>query len=112
MEGGGEKGEEQKPAPLSPSNKKVADGIRYHVLDIWVDELVKVLSDQKIEEKVLETLMAPIRRLGDEGSTKVVRGRARDVLGDERLGEMVDMGGGGDDDEGNDDDETWEGIED
>lgn len=111
-----EKGEEEKLAPLSPGNKKVADGIRYHVLDIWVDELVKVLGDQKIEEKVLETVMAPVRRLGDEGRTKVVRGRARDVLRDERLGGLVDRGGGGDDDddddEGDDDEETWEGIED
>ena len=114
-EGKGEgKEEEQKLAPLSPGDKKVADGIRYHVLDVWVDELVKVVADEKkkMEERVLETVMAPVRRLGDEGRTKVVRGRARDVLRDERLGGLVNMGGSGagDDDEG--DDETWEGIED
>lgn len=106
------KEEEQKLAPLSPRDMKVADGIRYHVLDIWVDELVKVVADEKkVEEKVLESIMAPVRRLGQEGRTKVVRGRARDVLRDERLREIVNMGGGGGD-EGDDDDETWEGIED
>lgn len=113
-EGKGEegKGKEEKPAPLSPRDMKVADGIRYHVLDIWVDELVKVVADEKkVEEKVLESIMAPVRRLGQEGRTKVVRGRARDVLRDERLREIVNMGGGGGD-EGDDDDETWEGIED
>lgn len=119
--GEGEKGkgeergkeEEQKLAPLSPRDMKVADGIRYHVLDVWVDELVKVVRDEKkkMEERVLDTVMAPVRRLGDEGRTKVVRGRARDVLRDERLGEIVNMGGSSaGDDEG--DDETWEGIED
>ena len=113
-EGKGEEGKEEKekPAPLSPRDMKVADGIRYHVLDIWVDELVKVVADEKkVEEKVLESIMAPVRRLGQEGRTKVVRGRARDVLRDERLREIVNMGGGGGD-EGDDDDETWEGIED
>ena len=113
-EGKGEegKGKEEKPAPLSPRDMKVADGIRYHVLDIWVDELVKVAADEKkVEEKVLESIMAPVRRLGDEGRTKIVRSRARDVLRDERLREIVNMGGGGGD-EGDDDDETWEGIED
>ena len=113
-EGKGEEGKEEKekPAPLSPRDMKVADGIRYHVLDIWVDELVKVVADEKkVEEKVLESIMAPVRRLGDEGRTKIVRSRARDVLRDERLREIVNMGGGGGD-EGDDDDETWEGIED
>lgn len=107
--GGGR--QEERLAPLSPANRKVPDGVRYHVLDVWVDELVKVVEGEKgkLEEGVLEMVMAPVRRLGDEGRTKVVRGRARDVLLDERLGDLVGGGGGGGE-EG--DDETWEGIED
>ncbi|KAL8994106.1 MAG: hypothetical protein Q9169_005844, partial [Polycauliona sp. 2 TL-2023] len=91
-------------APLSAVNGKVPDGVRYHVLDVWVDELVKVVGGERLEKGVLEMLMEPVRRLGEEGRTKIVRGRARDVLRDERLVGIV--GGNGDGDE------EWEGIED
>lgn len=67
--------------PLSVGDEKVPDGLRYHVLDVWVEELVKVEG----WEGVKEVLMRPVMQLADEGRTKVVRARAKEVLGDRRL---------------------------
>ena len=100
---------EERLAPLSPGNAKVPDGVRYHILDVWVDELVKVVNAGKgvaVEEGVLEMVMAPVGRLAKEGRTKIVRGRARDVVGDERLKELVS------EEVGEDGEDEWEGIED
>lgn len=97
--------------PLSPSDGKVPDGIRYHVLDVWVDGLV-VKGVEGWEGKG-DALMGPVERLGREGRTRVVRERARGVLRDERLVE----GGGGAEADGADDgvegeEDGFEGCED
>ena len=67
--------------PLSVGDGKVPDGLRYHVLDVWVDGLLEV---EGWEER---GLMRPVGKLAKEGRTKIVRERARGVLGDERLEE-------------------------
>ena len=64
------------------------DGIRYHVCDVWVDGLVEVEGAQG------SVIMKPIERLSREGRTKVVRERAKDVLGDARLGAINKDGDG------------------
>ena len=91
--------------PLSPRERRVPDGIRYHVLDLWVDELELVKAetlagcstlasgdgdddDDKTDSEqarsrigyTLETLMQPIQSLAKEGLSKSVRVRAKDVL--------------------------------
>lgn len=63
---------------------KVPDGLRYHVLDIWVDGLLE--CDDSLNRGVLE----PVQRLAKEGKTKVLRTRANNVLVDERLLDLVD----------------------
>lgn len=83
--------------PLNPGDGKVPDGVRYHVLDVWVDGLGGV---EGWREK-MEGLMRPVERLEREGRTRVVRGRARGVLEDERLVEGSDGGNeSGGDEEG------------
>ncbi|KAL8697289.1 MAG: hypothetical protein Q9224_002393, partial [Gallowayella concinna] len=111
---GGDSGGEGVLAPLSPGNGKVPDGVRYHVLDVWVDEVVKVVEAKgKVLEGVREQLMAPVRRLEKEGRTKVVKGRARDVLADERLGGLVNAEDERvEEEEDEDGDEDFEGFED
>ncbi|KAL8666519.1 MAG: hypothetical protein Q9202_001317 [Teloschistes flavicans] len=96
-------------APLSPSDGKVPDGVRYHVCDVWADELFAVLGDGGVGDGVEETLISPVRRLGREGRTKVVRGRAREVLEDERVrGWTGTKNGNGVRNEGTE--EEWEGF--
>ncbi|KAL8932732.1 MAG: hypothetical protein Q9211_006151 [Gyalolechia sp. 1 TL-2023] len=76
--------------PLSPRDGKVPDGVRYHVLDVWVDELDVVAGVDGVGVAVAEWLMEPVRRLEDDGRTKVVKGRSREVLEDERVKGWLD----------------------
>ncbi|KAJ5578070.1 uncharacterized protein N7459_007034 [Penicillium hispanicum] len=70
------------------------DGLRYHIVDIWVDELEKVLEfdeskdvgDRKIKGDVpMELLLRPLEKLRTESPYKPVRSRAAEALDDDRL---------------------------
>lgn len=74
--------------PLSAADGKVSDGVRYHVCDVWVDGLMLTEGWRG------RGVMRPVERLGREGRTKVVRGRAKAVLEDERLREGDGHGAG------------------
>ena len=73
--------------PLNPTDMKIPNGLRYHVLDVWVDELEKVNSDWENEKKqeTLEMLVYPIEKLAKNGSLKVVREAAKETLADDTL---------------------------
>ncbi|KAF3043468.1 hypothetical protein E8E12_009078 [Didymella heteroderae] len=73
--------------PLNPTDMKIPNGLRYHVLDVWVDELEKVNSDWEDDKKqeALETLIQPIENLAKKGGLKVVREAAKEVLADDTL---------------------------
>lgn len=101
--------------PLSVANAKVSDGLRYHVLDTWVEELdgVDVARDGACP---VDEIMGPVRRLEEGGRTKKVRERAKECLSDGRLKNW--SSGGGDkvvgesnsgNNAGNDEDEGWGG---
>ena len=62
---------------------KVSDGLRYHVLDVWLVELDK--ADQE-RQCPIEIVMKPIMQLEKEGRTKVVRERAKECTQNEVLG--------------------------
>ena len=97
---------------------KVPDGLRYHVLDVWLDGLAGVA--ETMHEELVREVMKPVQKLAEDGKTKVLRTRAKGVLGDERLAHWLR-----DDDSGDiateglqpreEDDsigEEWEGFED
>lgn len=68
--------------PLEARDHRVPNGLRYHTVDVWVDELEKV--DAKRVAPV-EVLLEPVRRLGRDSLTKAVRRRVQEALEDERL---------------------------
>lgn len=68
--------------PLNVADGKIPNGIRFHVIDIYVDELDKVDVDSNAP---LDELLSPMRTLGDKSLTKVVRERTKEALADERL---------------------------
>jgi len=70
--------------PLAPRDSKISNGLRYHVLDIYVDELDKS-DDREHGEIPLELLLGPLRKLKENSPVKVVRKRAADALEDVRL---------------------------
>ncbi|CAG8030675.1 unnamed protein product [Penicillium olsonii] len=74
------------------------DGLRYHLIDIWVDELEKVLEfeeeagedeetpKRKIKGDVpVELILRPLEKLRAESQYKPVRTRATEALEDDRL---------------------------
>ncbi len=73
--------------------RKVPDGVRYHVLDVWVDELERVLkegeeeSSRSIERRkaAFDMVVGLVEGVAREALTKGVRIRAKESLADERL---------------------------
>jgi ribosomal RNA-processing protein 1 len=72
------------------------DGLRYHLIDIWVDELEKVLEfeeegdeetpKRKIKGNVpMALILRPLEKLRTESPYKPVRTRAAEALDDDRL---------------------------
>lgn len=77
-------GEVLQEGPLSLEGR-VPAGVVYHVLDVFVDCLDKGREVAVWPEGMLEELLAPVRSVHRLGSTKEVRRRAGEVLGDERV---------------------------
>ncbi len=90
--------------PLSPRERKVPDGLRLHVLDVWNEELdgqltaaQKVLDDAEDDDtagnmkaillNTTKELMEPVRKIGREALSKGVRTRAKEAvkLAEERV---------------------------
>ncbi|KAL1961961.1 hypothetical protein VTN77DRAFT_742 [Rasamsonia byssochlamydoides] len=113
------------------------DGLRYHLIDIWIDELAKVIDpdegnaqtgrDGKDEGEgeestskplkdryniPIDLLFRPFEKLKKESPTKTVRIRAGEVLDDERLVQWGFRTKPVDDDEDDEDedDEEWGGF--
>ncbi|KAJ6259477.1 hypothetical protein Dda_5114 [Drechslerella dactyloides] len=86
--------------PLHPTDAKMPDGLRYHVLDIYLDELVKVAKEEENEEEEeegdaeeryditpeqTEILLHPFRKLHKETLSKPIKKSVEELLDDERL---------------------------
>jgi ribosomal RNA-processing protein 1 len=104
--------------PLEPKDMKIPNGLRYHVMDIWVDELGKVSGDKWEKEpgsETLETLVQPIERMKKEGALKVLRVAAQECLDEETLKSwrgIVDEKAGESMDSGDDSEQEWGGFAD
>ena len=95
------------------------DGLRYHVIDIWVDELEKVLEFDETEEggprKIktevpMELVLRPLEKLRTESPYKPIRTRAAEALDDDRLVEWgLRTRKAEDDDDG---EQEWSGFDD
>ncbi|KAF3308939.1 hypothetical protein TWF173_000605 [Orbilia oligospora] len=92
---------------LHPTNSKMPDGLRYHVVDIFVDELIKVAKVEKeasenneeegkeeeeeageeydITPEQTEAVLRPFRKLQKETLSKPIRKNVTEMLEDERL---------------------------
>lgn len=96
------------------------DGLRYHLMDIWVDELEKVLEFEEEEgegegqkrkpkgEVPIELILRPLEKLRAESPYKPVRVRAGEALEDERL---IEWGFRTRKVEEEDEDEEWGGFD-
>ena len=94
--------------PLNVSDPKIGNGIRYHVIDIYIDELERAGALEEGRKGVeLEVLLAPLEELKKDSPTKSVRVKAKEALKDERL-----PGNEKDEDEEMEDEGVWGGCQD
>lgn len=95
-----------KEGPCNVEDPKVPNGMRFHAIDIYVDEMerVGVLAEED-SASVVENLLEPLRALAKGSPTKPVRTKAKEALADERL-----PGNEKDEDTAMEDD-GWGGIE-
>lgn len=110
--------------PLNPTELKIPDGMRYHVLDVYVDELDRADAERGERGRApLGELLKPVRELEKDSPSRQVRERAREVLEDERLKRWNEPeeeeeegsgseGGGEAEDREEEGEEEWGGIED
>jgi ribosomal RNA-processing protein 1 len=104
--------------PFNPRDHRIPDGMRYHCLDVYVDELDRI--DEKKEGNLpIQKLLRPIRTLGSKTLSKTVRARVKETLEDERLKAWLGEGNGEGEDEKESEkenaaqeDNEWGGIED
>ncbi|TKA51715.1 hypothetical protein B0A49_13477 [Cryomyces minteri] len=101
--------------PLNPPDAKVPNGLRFHVLDIYVDELDKIDADRE-GDPPLKTLLWPLQRLEENSPVKLVRTRTTEALNDERLkdwnGKRGDASSKTHKEEDTEGDDEWGGFED
>lgn len=89
--------------------RKVPDGMRYHVLDVWVEELRAVVGE-KDEGGWGERMMGGVRVLVKEGVGKVLRKRAGECVVEwEKSGEGMVEGDAAEAAE-EEEEEEWDGF--
>lgn len=102
------------------------DGLRYHIMDIWIDEIEKVLEfdaeddnedgnaegKRKVKGDVpMDLLLRPIEKLRTESPHKPVRTRAAETLDDDRLVEWGFRSRKSDSEDEDRSDEEWGGFD-
>ncbi|CAE7011534.1 hypothetical protein CFE70_002075 [Pyrenophora teres f. teres 0-1] len=102
--------------PLECQNMKIPNGLRYHVMDVWVDEMDKVEGanwEKEEKKETLELLVAPIEKMTKDGKLKPLRAAAKECLADDRLrawrGQEVEVASEPDEE---DEDAEWGGFAD
>lgn len=107
----------------SVEDPSMPNGIRFHVMEIYLDSLEKLpefntSSERKrsrtpavpLAERVpLDALLAPVEKLASDSPVKVVRIRAKDMLSDPRISEW--RGISNDSVSAHQSEEHWQGID-
>lgn len=101
--------------PLHPTDMQIPNGLRYHILDIWVDELEKVAGtrwEKEVRSEEVEILVEPIEEIAKDGKLKVLRNAAKETLSDERLREWRGIVEETPSEQEEQEEEEWGGIDD
>ncbi|CCG82247.1 Ribosomal RNA-processing protein 1 homolog [Taphrina deformans PYCC 5710] len=109
--------------PLSVDNVKVPNGIRYHLADIYIEELSKAVPEQERKKVPIDIFLRPFETIITKSPTKAVRLRVmKSVFEDKTLteygyemaadasddGELPDADSDGESEEVDEDDEEAE----
>jgi ribosomal RNA-processing protein 1 len=74
----------------SPNDPKIPNSIRYHITDLYLDELDKVQSLESADESfssTIQVLIEPFVKIQKEGRDKTAKTKAINLLEDPRLQE-------------------------
>lgn len=93
--------------PCNMDDMRIPNGMRFHVIDIYIDELDRVGALE--DEMPLDALLQPLKNLAQKSPTKPVRTKAKEALADERLpgNEKVEA-----EEPAQGEDDQWDGIDD
>lgn len=92
--------------PFEARDVRIPNGLRYHVIDLYVDELDKADEDNSAP---VESLIAPMKKIGKESPNKTTRKRATEALDDARLDNWKQRREIADQSEGEDEEEEEDG---
>jgi len=70
--------------PMNVREPTIPNGLRYHIMDIYIDELDKA-DRPRSSSLSMNTMLRPLRNLASESPTKIIRQRAKESLTDARL---------------------------
>lgn len=104
--------------PLHATDARLPNGLRFHVAEVWLDELEAVDPERNLPSEC--EISRPLTRLVKDNKDKIVRKRIQETLDDERWKERgLDLASKKDDseEEADDDlsevsDEEWGGLDD
>jgi ribosomal RNA-processing protein 1 len=96
--------------PLNPKELRIPNGLRYHMIDIYADELEKI-EDEEMDWPI-EKLLKPLKDLKEQSPTKSIRERAGIALEDERVSKWEGKEVENTDEEQPKDSDEWGGIQD
>ena len=68
--------------PFELRSVRISNGLRYHVIDLYVDELDKADEDSS---SPFERLIAPMKKMARDSPNKAARKRATEALDDKRV---------------------------
>jgi len=73
--------------PCNVEDARIPNGICFHIIDIYVDELDRTGALKRDTETVvpLHILLGPLKRLANDSPMKAVRNKAKEALKDRRL---------------------------
>ncbi|CAO3629617.1 unnamed protein product [Cunninghamella echinulata] len=100
--------------PLHPTDRTKPDAIAYHIMEIYFEELEKVLEQQEQEEEDLDVPMEAITRpltvLSTDAMNKLTRKKAKEILKEyqDEMDNVPDDAVAIDEDEDDEDDEEEE----
>lgn len=101
--------------PFNVEDMKIPNGLRYHVLDIWVDEMDKVAGkkwDKEVKSDEMEELVKPIETLAEKCKLRTIRDAAKECLAEDRLRAWRGQEELEAPEQEDDVDDGWEGFED
>ncbi|CCU75475.1 nucleolar protein NOP52 variant [Blumeria hordei DH14] len=75
--------------PCNVEDHKIPNGMRYHVIDVYVDELERVGALEPNAIAPIEIILEPLRNLAQHSPTKSVRIKAKEALQDSRLPDSI-----------------------